>query len=209
MSKYFCSEEQFLDDVKEHTMTVIRDDGVDRHLQFRKKRSSFWFDIITWPGVLCIQGDMGTYVFTRLMDMFEFFRTDAKHKPEDILGINPSYWAEKLIAIDKGGYMEFDFDTCKKYIKEAYDNYCASNTLGKQFKEELWEGIEDDVLSQEDDGEHAFTRAIYEFRDEDFSFDDFFEHHLTRPTFHYIWCCMAIAWAIQQYDTHKLKETPA
>ena len=74
-------DEQFLRDVAEHTMTVIREDGVSRHIRFAKPGTScMHFDLITWPGYLCYTGDMGTYVFQRLTDMFEFFRTDREYK---------------------------------------------------------------------------------------------------------------------------------
>ena len=38
MSKQTCSVDHFLKDVADHTMTVLRDDGVNRHLHFRKPR---------------------------------------------------------------------------------------------------------------------------------------------------------------------------
>ena len=72
-----CTEQSFLKDVAEHQMTVLRDDGVNRHVQFRRPGTiCMGFELITWPGYLCYTGDMGTYVFRRLEDMFEFFRTD-------------------------------------------------------------------------------------------------------------------------------------
>ena len=35
--EYTCTEERFLGDVGTHEMEIIRDDGVNRHLQFRKQ----------------------------------------------------------------------------------------------------------------------------------------------------------------------------
>ena len=68
----------FLNDVKDHQMTIVRDDNIGRHLRFSKPGTSCMsFDLITWPGYLCCTGDMGTYVFKRLPDMFEFFRTKS------------------------------------------------------------------------------------------------------------------------------------
>lgn len=79
---YECTEERFLKDVAKHEMTVIRDDGINRHLRFKNPNdSSYWFDLITWPGTLCIDGDCGTYVFKRTPDMFQFFRTDSTSLP--------------------------------------------------------------------------------------------------------------------------------
>ena len=77
---HICPEAIFLRDVAEHEMIVVRDDGVHRHIRFKKPGTScMHFDLITWPGYLCYTGDMGTYVFSRLTDMFEFFRTDREY----------------------------------------------------------------------------------------------------------------------------------
>ncbi len=70
-----CDEARFLKDVANHEMQIIRDDGVQRHLRFKKPGTMcYHFDLITWGGHLCYTGDMGTYVFTRVHDMFDFFR---------------------------------------------------------------------------------------------------------------------------------------
>jgi hypothetical protein len=72
-----CTAEQFLKDVATHSMKVERDDGVYRHLKFRGPESNswnLWFDIITWPQCLVINGDMGSWTFARVNDMFTFFR---------------------------------------------------------------------------------------------------------------------------------------
>jgi hypothetical protein len=89
--------ERFAADVAEHEMTIFRDDGLYRHLRFVRTAvnektgkpelsSLYWFDLITWPGHLAIDGDMDGFMFARTEDMFEFFRGKR---------INPSYWAEK------------------------------------------------------------------------------------------------------------------
>ncbi len=44
------TEEGFLKDVSCHQMTVLRDEGVFRHVRFsRPDSSSYRFDLITWP----------------------------------------------------------------------------------------------------------------------------------------------------------------
>ena len=70
------SAEGFLKDVKNHGMEVRRDDGLYRHLIFRAPKDSWhqWFEVVTWPGSLAINGDMGSWCFSRIEDMFEFFR---------------------------------------------------------------------------------------------------------------------------------------
>jgi hypothetical protein len=62
MKEYTCPKEQFLRDVSEHVLTVLRDDGADRHLRFRKPGTGcYGFDLLTWPGHLLITGDCGSY----------------------------------------------------------------------------------------------------------------------------------------------------
>lgn len=73
-------------DVAEHQMQVLRDDRLYRHLLFKKPGTGcYHFNIVTYPGTLVYTGDMGSFVFQRLEDMFEFFRSDADRGD----GINP------------------------------------------------------------------------------------------------------------------------
>ena len=68
------NKDVFLKDVAHHSMVVVRDDGVHRHLIFSNNGSFIYrFEIITWPGYLAYVGDMGSFVFTRIEDMFSFF----------------------------------------------------------------------------------------------------------------------------------------
>jgi hypothetical protein len=128
MDSYQPTQEQFARDVAKHRMKIVRDDGIHRHLLCRADdNSDYWFEVITWPHRLCITGDMGTWVFARLEDMFEFFRVDRTHGRCEI---NPDYWEEKIKSQDRQ----------------------SGTRRGR-----------------------GHTRR-------------------------YIWCCRAIAWAIQQYD---------
>lgn len=45
------ARERFDVDVAEHKMTVLRDEGLYRHLRFQKPGTScYYFDLVTWPG---------------------------------------------------------------------------------------------------------------------------------------------------------------
>jgi hypothetical protein len=86
------SRERFEQETAEHEMTVLRDDGLYRHLRFQRPGTSiYWFDLVTWPGRLVICGDCGDLMFSRLRDMFEFFGPDSSRGGfEDARwGINP------------------------------------------------------------------------------------------------------------------------
>lgn len=209
MSNRECTEELFLRDVQGHTMEVLRDDGVYRHLRFRKPRpasSSYWFDLITWPEMLCINGDMGTYVFSRLTDMFEFFRTDKRHDHQ--LGINLGYWAEKLKAPNSRAAEEFDskkFDTAIKGLLIDWIKEHRGDT-SKEERRDLWETVGEEVLNLSDDQDgNRKQAAAYDFCHQvnparKFYFRDLFELDFQDYTFHFVWCCYAIAWGIQRYD---------
>ena len=192
---YVEAHSMFVRDTENHAMTVIRADGVNRHLRFGQPGcSAYWFDIITWPGVLCINGDMGTYVFARIEDMFEFFKVESERYP-----INPGYWGEKILARDKhADIVEFDEDEFKEILKQiiADSDYDEESAL---------DALESDVLSQVT---YATTRddafaiaAVFEFEDE-CPFSDIWEYRCERFTFQYLWNCFAITYAIRKFEEH-------
>lgn len=219
-----CSEERFLKDVSQHKLTVVHATDNMRRLQFRRGNgdSSYWFDLVTWPGALCISGDMGTYVFRRLPDMFEFFRADAKSQDETLY-INPSYWGEKMTAVaTNGGYEEFSEDKFRAAVKERFDSYVSDELADEadarkesvtpeeeaafqekaQKRAELWEAIESDALSYIGDDRNGARaqQAVNDFEHEGFEFLDFWEINTNQYTFSFIWCLYAIAWGIEQFD---------
>lgn len=204
-----CTEKRFLHDVRDHQMVVLRDDGVNRHIRFKKPGSGdMHFDLITWPGKLCYTGDMGTYVFQRLEDMFEFFRTDRVHsnpRGDTTLCINPSYWSEKLIAVSgRGeGYREFDAEAFSVRVKEAFDDFVGNEEPDAEAAAELWQELTNEVLSCADDGEIRAIDAARNFTTtvvEGFGMDDCWEWNCKSYTYHFMWCCYALAWGIKQYD---------
>lgn len=213
MRKHECSEERFLKDVASHTMTILRDDGVNRHLRFRKPGSgSYWFDLITWPGALCIDGDCGTYVFRRIEDMFQFFRTDRTYMTRNgnKLAINPGYWGEKLVSLGKNeGFSEFDSEAFDEVIMERLVNWIRDNRdrTTKDERRDLWDEVVSRVIDEDSNGDRKQI-AAYDFSHRlnskaKFSFQDLWESNFNRYTFHFIWCCYAIAYGVLQYDNTK------
>ena len=193
------TEQKFLKDVETHQMVVLRDDGLHKHLQFRRPGTyCMGFDIVTWPGYLAYTGDMGCFVFTRIPDMFEFFRTDRTHGKQDgSLKINRSYWAEKCVAQDRNGIMAYSPETFRRAVLDRL-KWCDSLPPGTRA------AVKDQVLSRADDGEHEAMRAAIDFEHEGFRFSDFWETNCREYTYHYLWCCYALAWSIKQYDDAKV-----
>jgi hypothetical protein len=196
----------FLLDVKRHAMTVHHDDGVYRHLSFCQPdhRWLYRFDIVTWPGALCIRGDVGTYAFSRLHDMFEFFRSPMT--TAERIDINEDYWAEKLIASDcsgrrGSGAMRFDPDLFSAEVKRRYVEHIRSRMREEPDKRrKLRLALEDDVLAYAEAGEAEAMRAACEFEHDGFVLRDFWEAHVHGYTSQFVWSLYAIAWAIWTYD---------
>lgn len=195
-------EKAFIKDIAEHEMKVMHDDGSYRHIRFRKPDSNaYWFGLVTWPGHLTIEGDMGCWTFSRTPDMFEFFRNDE-------LGINPGYWAEKLQNYSKyeGPEKQFCIDTLRESMKNYLDQVFKGDPdeWPEEKQESLWEEIEADILSL--DHEHSVYQAVSSFEHDGFRFEDWYESFSCKNwSYHYLWCLFAIVWGIQQYD----KKQPA
>lgn len=210
------TQADFLNDVQHHVMTVEHDDGVRRHLAFRDSRPDrswlHWFEVVTWPGALCIRGDCGTYVFSMVNDMFKFFRHDGHG---DGLYINDGYWAEKLIASDchgriGDGVMRFDPDEFGDAVKRRYVEHVRQNMVGMpDERKALRQAIEDEVLSYSDSSEPEAMRAACEFEHDGFRLTDFWEVNCRSYTVQFIWSLYAISWAIRQYDGRKLETEAA
>lgn len=203
----------FLKDVSSHELTILREDGLYRHLQFKRPGTRcMQFDLITWPGHLCYTGDMGTYVFQRIEDMLEFFRRDC----DDELPINPGYWSEKVLAVDggrqAGSVFEYDHDRFLAVVNEYLSDWLKG--LDEEASAELREAVQEEVLSLCEDGdEHGNFRRAYEFSANvggcEYEFTDLFERTFRRFTHHYLWCCRALVWGVDQYDKLKARTEAA
>ena len=215
-----CSEERFLRDVAKHEMTVIRDDGVHRHIRFKQPDSSnMFFDLVTWPGFLCYSGDMGTYVFQRTQDMFGFFRKNGR-----LDGIDRRYWAEKIEAADNTGVTRHSHDEFMRQINDWVDQHAEGDKPGDDEPEQLalWAEayaelraeVESEVLSADSnevrcfDAANDFTHAGHAWKafhgpDAKFEFTEFWEVDTKEYTPRFLWCCYALAWGIEQYDAAK------
>jgi hypothetical protein len=183
------TEAQFLKDIAKHTLTVIREDGLYRHLRLQQPgNTDMYFDIITWPGYLCYCGDMGSYVFARVPDMLTFFRGRS---PDGPLEINPHYWSEKVEARDRDGITQYSAERFKQNVLDYLDDAEASD--------EVREAVQESILDFADE-EHYAMRAVHDFDECNFRFIDFWEKDPTVYTVRYLWCCYALTWAIRLYD---------
>lgn len=207
----------FLKDVAKHEMQVLRDDGVYRHIRFKKPDTGcMHFDLITWPGRLCYTGDMGTFVFSRLPDMFEFFKTEQRE--DGSFRIDRGYWAEKCDAEGRlgGGVAEFDPEEFIREITRQRRKLVVKHGRDMMQYEriEMWDELED-VKNSAEEGEHCAISAVQNFvfwidkpdqwgntrTSIRLNTDEF--PRCQRYTGRFNWCCQALAWGINTYDKAK------
>ena len=205
---YQLTEQSFLKDVADCQMHILMDNGLYRHIRFKRPDTGcYHFDIVTYPSYLVYSGDMGCFVFSRLPDMFQFFRVDGEHlRDGQTLGINPDYWSEKLQAVDKGdGYKEYSQEKFEQIVNEYVDEYIEDAELrDSQIAVGLREAVGDEVINCGESQQDAYDAAS-NFSHGDFEFRDFWERDLTEYTHRFIWCCYALAWGIKQYDATKTR----
>lgn len=190
------TKEEFLSHVKDFTVKIIKNDGLYRHLECSNDGNfNQRFAIMTWPGYLAYSGDMGDYVFSRIDDMFCFFRNDK-------MEINTGYWAEKVTAesVYGHGIREFSVEAFRENVLE-YTRSILDLEEDQEIPEEMLYEIRS-LLRGED--EYECVTAMRDFESDKIEFTDFWECSCNRKTYHYVWCCYALVWAISQYD--KLKE---
>ena len=146
------SAKRFAEDTAEHQMTVLQDDGLYRHLRFQGPRTrTYWFELVTWPGCLTINGDMGTFTFARNDDMFTFFRT--------VSGINAEYWSQKVLA--GSGVKEYSKDFFELIVKEHVADLVETMTGTQAEKNAFVDAVREDVLDDGDTDHEVGAHAIF------------------------------------------------
>lgn len=200
---------RFFDAVRDHRLTVFRDDDVNRHIRLSRPSSSVYrFDLITWPGYLTVCGDIGTYVFARTLDMFSFFRsTEGEHR------INPDYWSKKLEASDtcRGNrglqpYMTFSNDLFTDAVRADLRDHLERNdhlSLSER-KRIVWAARADLFDSGYSDTREAINAAVSWCCPvtAHAPFSEIYEHSLEDYDFGFLFACHAIVWGIKRYDLH-------
>ncbi|EOJ9897976.1 hypothetical protein ACJ5MI_004704 [Escherichia coli] len=211
-------DNRVLIDTAHHRLEILRDDGVYRHLRMQQPGTSFYYyDIITWPGYLTVTGDMGTWTFSRCLDMFDFF-------PAWTGEINTHYWMEKLEAGAGCNAREllakdYDHDAFCRSLKDSLSDYLEDD-LEADEDEEDWNDDDDtqdsdkakvleayrELTRGEFSNDWEAYQAVYDADwPEDWSAWDICDG-LTFKTYttHGRWILYAITWAISKYYNSKL-----
>ncbi|WP_280474799.1 hypothetical protein [Nocardia asiatica] len=191
-NEYADSYRNFLAYTTYLEMTVLHDEGLYRHIRFGERGACGWFELVTWPGNLAINGDIGSYAFARLDDMFKFFG----HEPGDI---NPGYWDEKIRMGRRT--MVFSDEELRRQVVEYFwqrrDDFNGE-------RRELFKAIREEVLECSYCIEDAHANLErFEYRSASslkvFRFRDTWEWNLRDWDIHYLRACHAIVWGINQY----------
>jgi hypothetical protein len=182
-----------------HRMTVLREDGLYRHLRFSRPGTwSYGYDLVTWPGQLVVAGDCGDYAFARISDMFQFFRCDGGR-------INPDYWSEKLTNRDeRAGTRRFSAESFRPRVLEWYREQC--DDLDASEASSLLDALNEQVFDRAFDGPHSRDEAIrllMEFKHERIEIYEPYDWSFEEWDWQFLWCCWAIVQGIAQYDWAK------
>lgn len=218
--------ERFARDTADHELTVVHEDGLYRHVKARSAKKGqgwcCWFEVVTWPGRLVVTGDCGTYVFARIDDMFEFFRTGFDGR------INPGYWSEKTpdagasakqysedvlrehldswLAEYEADYPEADADYEERLAAWCRGDRPDLTPMPKAPKRPTPTKVRAVIAEHEEYSGLAHKESARELLDElerAGALSDSWEWDLNDWDWQFLWCCHAIVWAIGRYDAAK------
>ena len=194
---------EFLDDVKNHTMKVIKDDFPYCHLEFSNRGSSIYkFSIITAPGTILVKGDMGDYVFTT--------KNENPFVPFDLDlfdSIDYEHYQEKLLLCEgREGSREYCPKLYREAVKKLAIGYANNSIKDPEERKEFYLNAMDDLV---------LSRNCFEIEDtikdawdygymDDLPFDSIYGMDLMDLKYHFVWCCNAIVWATLYWKDWKV-----
>lgn len=186
---------RFAGDTAKHQMTVLHDDGLYRHLRFAPESNSLdWWDLITWPYNLIVNGSHDSFHFCRFgpdtRDMFVLFRDSRAGG-----SINPEYWEEKLRAGKAKGWSEAKFRSFVAEEAAALEvRYPGTvKAVGKQI-------LNSDEHSTEYAETARFACAQFHHGDVTLRFPDEWDLSFEEFDWRYLWQCHAVVDGIRRYD---------
>lgn len=166
-----------------HELHTFHDDGLYRHLRVAAPGTSIWhWDIITWPGHLCIDGDIGDgLVFSRDPDMIDFFAKGLRSTFSDgAPWIDVRYWAEKLSRGSKS-VKTYSPEVFLRHVGEALTDRDATPAETQEF-----------MAAAEYVAEHEYDAREW-LEAERRAVGDTWEWDLTDWDHHFLLSCYAIA----------------
>lgn len=178
---------------RDYKMNILRDDGPYRSLEFKHSdRMEGHFLITTWPGCLCITGDMGSFVFNHIDDTIGFFSGNK---------INPRHWSEKVVAqsIYSGGVKVFSNEIFTKDMLEI-----KQSRLSRADNDDSIKSI-NDAFEHIDKVSEIYEAVVFVRGLNLTSLDPADLSWPEEYTFHYLFACYAINFACNTYLHEKTK----
>ena len=198
---------QFLSEVADHNLVVKQDDGLYKHLLLHKPGSfEYAFEVISFPSHIMITGDMGTYCFSRVSDMFRWFIKDGD-KSMDSPEMEMSRWFNKLVSVDSQlGAKKKNLGLALRHIEENRDFYLKEYP---EHKDDIQEAF-GELVGCAEMGVDALLTGMYDFEivlceEEHRPFSDFEHSTVEAYVSQFAWCCYAINYAIGEYLQSKTK----
>lgn len=146
MTDYADAGRHFANDFAEATMTVRRDDGLFRHIDWSAPKTMSRLTVITWPHNLLVAGSHGSYHFERWGDdegeILDFFRGR-----DPLKSLNA--WSNKL-ANGWASVREYDRDRLVQQVKDEVAEAVregAPRGLRAAVREQI---LESDLLGSKD-----------------------------------------------------------
>ncbi|MCT8829459.1 hypothetical protein Q7472_05570 [Glaesserella parasuis] len=182
--KYFTHS--FLNSIQKHQLTIIENTEYVKCFKMAiPSTHSMSFTVIYADNKAIITGDMGHYVFGRLLNPYNFFLSENTLKA--------SYLTEKVISQDTVyPVQKYNSDVAEQEIRRAIHEY-ADFDLSK----ELYESLENIDFESEHEVEHWLYSLEDKARD---VFDEVNMSDFTVLSDNFSWCIQAIAWATREFD---------
>ncbi|MBD9721900.1 hypothetical protein PV755_09170 [Streptomyces caniscabiei] len=155
MSDYPEIAAHFESDFAAATLTVQREDGLFRHIQFEAPKSMNRLVLVTWPYNLLVAGSHGSYHFERFgpdtEDMFCWLRR---------LRVDADSWSSKLVNGHRS-VREYDRDRLEAQINERVEEAVRDGWAPEGLKAAVDEEILDSHLL---DNEGTALQLVSEFQ---------------------------------------------
>lgn len=198
--------EAFCKNTAKHSLSVIKDDGLHRHLRMSENGTSMWhWDIVTWPGHLAIVGDIADgFTFRRAADMIDFFtipQYSQNYYSDGSPCIDFRYWAQKLGDGSRHAAEEYSPEAFVQYVRDEIDNDEFGDDLDESTREML-------IAEASDNRDTIYTASEWLARHEGIHnglFSDYWEADFNRYTFQFVLACYAIEHTVREWN--KLKDT--
>jgi len=143
-------KERIKKDLARHTIQTTLKRGLYRHYICKTPHTNvLWFEVITWPGGLAINGDMGTYTFSRTADMIAFMRSAS---------MSFAYAAEKCRAADRDGIKTFRQECFVESMD--YEIECAEESDDYERVTKLQE-LRDEINQWAEEDAHETYRLMH------------------------------------------------